>query len=329
MLVKNLNEEIIEIGKLGLEAFKKANGGVIPPGFLGLIESREYNKNGNVYYFTTEESFKSYCKINYDAICLAVCLEMIEGNNERYWNIYKSCALENNPIKLINIVADRILLKQLENAFPLYNSKELEDFRSRLLLLQRDEYEVLYNPNENDMTDFEKNWLREEQKRIAQVFTAVENSSDIENSRVERTACIVVLNKYKITIEKAIEKFAGEICIKTETVRNGTEITFESFLINNGTKIFDYLIKTYQNTKPKNIGYMLFALKDLKLIDEETLNSSQNQTELHRALTNSFGKIGSRQQLSNNISTLGAISKANQSKVQIHRQAIKAAFKNN
>jgi hypothetical protein len=75
----------------------------------------------------------------------------------------------------------------------------------------------------------------------------------------------------------------------------GCNSTFEDYLILNDKskqKLMGFLYNRYTNATPKQIYIMLIALKDLGVIRESII---VKQTHLHKALSNTFGSIGTRQ----------------------------------
>lgn len=73
---------------------------------------------------------------------------------------------------------------------------------------------------------------------------------------------------------------------------------FDSLFTNEGLKAREYIINKYTNAKPKTIALMLLALKELDLIQPNTLS---NESETHRILESTLGKIGTRQALNSRL----------------------------
>lgn len=100
---------------------------------------------------------------------------------------------------------------------------------------------------------------------------------------------------------------------------------FEQYLNQRGVAISDHLKSSYQNAKPQIIAFMLFALDELKLLNPGTL--SNNITELHSALTLTFGKIGTRQSITNNLSKLRSPDSYQKAQIRSHKTEIQKAAK--
>lgn len=96
---------------------------------------------------------------------------------------------------------------------------------------------------------------------------------------------------------------------------------FENLLKGNGKKIYRYLVNNYKNTKPIAIAFMVFALIELELIDGVLLSY---QTKLYRLLSESFGPIGTRQNLNINIKKLRTPDSYQKDQIQVHKKEIQA-----
>jgi hypothetical protein len=77
---------------------------------------------------------------------------------------------------------------------------------------------------------------------------------------------------------------------------------FSEYLSPLGKSILPELIKEFAESKPKQFAYMLFALVELGVLPSSALRSYH--TQLHKSLSATFGKVGTRQSLSMNISSL-------------------------
>jgi hypothetical protein len=78
-------------------------------------------------------------------------------------------------------------------------------------------------------------------------------------------------------------------------------LSFVDLLSERGKKAWPFIEDSFKNLKPKQCAILMMALKDLKIIDSSVL---ANKTRLHEQLSEAFGKIGSRQQLTTNIERL-------------------------
>jgi hypothetical protein len=106
--------------------------------------------------------------------------------------------------------------------------------------------------------------------------------------------------------------------------RSKPNYTFEELLTNKDVALF---LKTkYANNGPKQYAAMLFALRDLGLLNRDFM---QYQTVYHSALTNFFGYVGARNTLCDNIAKFGRAS--DKEEALIHRlktEIIKEVNKN-
>ena len=103
----------------------------------------------------------------------------------------------------------------------------------------------------------------------------------------------------------------------------GFDTYFDSYIVaEHRATLMPYLTENYANTSPERYGYMLYALVSLKYVPNSTLNN--NQSALHRALTNTFGEIGTRQALNTAIRRLDPKESNDEDKRQIeeHKQRI-------
>ena len=96
--------------------------------------------------------------------------------------------------------------------------------------------------------------------------------------------------------------------------QNRLPLRFEDYIVSTQQTIMPFLLSQLSGQKPKHFAAMLFALRELGLIKPTTI--THNQTELHQALENTFGKYGSRSALNNNIKKLNAAS-ADEQKLMI------------
>lgn len=87
-------------------------------------------------------------------------------------------------------------------------------------------------------------------------------------------------------------------------------------------KLMPFLIEQYKGKKPKQFVYMLYALKDLSILNSTCL--AENQTQLHKALTNTFNNVGTRQSLQNNISIINGAERIEELNIRKHKNHIKA-----
>ena len=99
--------------------------------------------------------------------------------------------------------------------------------------------------------------------------------------------------------------------------------TFEYYLIQKKGKLLPYLKKTYSDSKPETIAYMIFALLKANLLNSSILS---NQTKFHLMLKNIFGIIGTRQSLNINITKLRNPDNYQQNQIDIHSKEILTAI---
>ncbi|ADB41304.1 hypothetical protein [Spirosoma linguale] len=85
--------------------------------------------------------------------------------------------------------------------------------------------------------------------------------------------------------------------------------------------LMPYLIKEYTGKKPKQFGYMLYALNTLGLIGVTTM---ANQTQLYEDLKITFGEVGTRQRLQQLINELSRASSNEEINIKRHIHSIKA-----
>ncbi len=103
------------------------------------------------------------------------------------------------------------------------------------------------------------------------------------------------------------------------------ETNFECYIeIEYMTDFMSHLIRSYTDQKPEQYGFMLYALVDLGYIPASTLRA--NQTALHLALQNTFGNVGSRQNLNMAINRLDEkeINREDKRQILIHKKRIEA-----
>lgn len=82
-----------------------------------------------------------------------------------------------------------------------------------------------------------------------------------------------------------------------------------------------FLLERLKGSKPKEVVLLLFALKDLKLIEASSLRA--NQTEIHQALQHTFDRVGSRASLNANITKLDAADSTEHRKIGLYRDQVK------
>lgn len=87
-------------------------------------------------------------------------------------------------------------------------------------------------------------------------------------------------------------------------------------------KLIPYLVEYYEGQKPKQFGYMLYALQTLDIITNVSLTA--NQTQLHEALSATFGNVGTRQRLQQLIHDLGRASASEEINIRRHVDHIKS-----
>jgi|GEM_PF-6147901 len=99
----------------------------------------------------------------------------------------------------------------------------------------------------------------------------------------------------------AVDNAASSILDSVQQKRGGKiRPLFESFLIPEGKEILSEIKRVYQNKKPEDLIYLVFALDNLQLTDPK-LSKYPNQTAIYEAMKSCFGKIGSRQQIAGQI----------------------------
>ncbi len=86
-------------------------------------------------------------------------------------------------------------------------------------------------------------------------------------------------------------------------------------------ELIPFLIARYKGLKPKDFAFMLWAMADLGLISRTAL--SANQTELHKALAETFGKVGTRASLNGNITGLNSANNKEEQSIRHHKELIK------
>lgn len=138
-----------------------------------------------------------------------------------------------------------------------------------------------------------------------------------------------IKEKIVLPLEDKISRLSELQSILTSTTPGDTqqqkpkkEKGFEAHLIGNGRRVVSYLRSHYESSKPIVIAYMLKALAELKFLKAGSL---ANQVELHRALTTTFGKVGTRQSLSANLSKLQDPGDYHRAQIDTHKKEIKAA----
>lgn len=82
------------------------------------------------------------------------------------------------------------------------------------------------------------------------------------------------------------------------------------------------MVATYKDAKPQVIAFMLFALKEMKYLKDVHF---KNKTQLHEALQNSFGEIGTRQALNSNIEKCEAKDDYLKAQIKTHQREIQQA----
>lgn len=114
-----------------------------------------------------------------------------------------------------------------------------------------------------------------------------------------------------------IADFLNEELLSKPQLKGNQDVKFDSFLNVEGLRILPFLLRTYTDTKPKNIGLMILALDKLGCLVNQALT---NQTELHKSLQVSFGKIGTRAALNSNLNSGNSY---NASQVEVVRLKLK------
>ncbi len=114
--------------------------------------------------------------------------------------------------------------------------------------------------------------------------------------------------------------------VQTSTVvsRDVEQSDFTDYLLDNKDKLRPFLIKYFTGRKPQDFAVMLFALKDLGLLNESVFN---NKTELHRSLEKTFGDVGTRASLNHNINHLNSASNIEEKKILRSRTLIMNVLK--
>jgi hypothetical protein len=98
---------------------------------------------------------------------------------------------------------------------------------------------------------------------------------------------------------KDLESYAmkiGPLLNKVNKTSRSHELSregFTFFLNDPEGNVFNRLKSLYQNSRPREICLMLFALYELKLIDQHP--HQVNKTRVYTALQSAFGNIGTRQ----------------------------------
>ncbi len=108
-------------------------------------------------------------------------------------------------------------------------------------------------------------------------------------------------------IEEEIKSFPTSNGKKNAIRTEDIPLEFDSYfkVRSQAVKLIPFLVKLFKNNKkPRELVAMLFALKNLKIIDEHALHD--NQVELHHTLMSTFGNIGERSSLNGNIIKFGA-----------------------
>ena len=88
-------------------------------------------------------------------------------------------------------------------------------------------------------------------------------------------------------------------------------------------KIIPFIKREYANRQPQDIAFLLWALKDLTLLDY----TKHIQTHLHKALENVLGNIGTRAALNIQLTNLTTASKSQEAEIKVHKSRI-ASFLN-
>lgn len=95
---------------------------------------------------------------------------------------------------------------------------------------------------------------------------------------------------------------------------NPPSLDFNSYLKDSDPKLYEILRNNFTGSKPQRIACMLFALEEKNFLQPDWF---KNQMKLHSALIQSFGDIGSRQALNQNITNL------RETKVSFKKQQIR------
>lgn len=85
------------------------------------------------------------------------------------------------------------------------------------------------------------------------------------------------------------------------------------------TKLMPYLVKHYTDQKPEQFGFMLYSLKELKMM---TVDLNSNKTKLHQALESTFGPVGTRQALSAAIQRLSRPNNEDKRQITDHKEQL-------
>ena len=121
------------------------------------------------------------------------------------------------------------------------------------------------------------------------------------------------LEKLKVFLEGQLkmDTQAKKTLITATSPKVNEKLNFGTYLNEKGNPLLSKLTEIYTDGKPKSICFMLLALSELACLTSNL--DTANKTQLHLALEKSFGKIGTRQSLSDNLNKL----KADFYKVQI------------
>ena len=137
-------------------------------------------------------------------------------------------------------------------------------------------------------------------------------------------------NKNKIDADDNI--YSKNSLLPKDELNDGSpaKVTLEDYLLGDGKRILPFLIKNYQNQKPRDIANMLFALIELEYFD--SYNLLADQTHLIHAISISFNKNLSRQSLSYHFPKRGSLNpfreKLVAKEVKKIQEAITAEFRN-
>jgi hypothetical protein len=231
-------------------------------------------------------------------------LEYLENPLE-YWKINSSG--HNEPETVIGIINDYLNqnknLKPNEKSFLIGKVKEIRD--------------VVINDSVEEKINHYKGHIR---GALTDRPESKHREFFIEKLRDE-----IALLDGSFDLKHGLVNQPSEEKKKDENIETRSFESFEHYLTKEGKVVFDYLVKNYTNTKPEIIAFMLFALKSLNYLNAGSLTN--NKTKLHKALENSFGKIGTRQSLTTNLIKLGSPDTYLSDQIGAHKKEIKKATK--
>ncbi|CAG5067977.1 hypothetical protein DYBT9623_00705 [Dyadobacter sp. CECT 9623] len=120
---------------------------------------------------------------------------------------------------------------------------------------------------------------------------------------------------------RALESVSNDVKLDQQRSMR-TESEFVDFLNPRGRSLMPFILKNYKNSRPAEVAKLLFAMSDLSCL-EISMPGTGHQDNLHTALSNLLGDIGSRTGLNSALNRYNNPSAKEEGEVSKTRERIK------